>query len=68
VEKDWKRVYVAGHLYQVEIAHDLLENNGINSVILNQKDSVYRTYGDIGLYVHQDDEQRSLEILKDLKS
>ncbi|MCF8359283.1 MAG: DUF2007 domain-containing protein [Prolixibacteraceae bacterium] len=67
MEKDWKKVYFSGHLYQVEIARDLLENNGINSVILNQKDSVYKTFGDVELYVHENDEQRALELLKELK-
>ncbi len=67
MEKDWKKVYLSGHLYQVEIARELLENNGINSVILNQKDSVYKTFGDIELYVHENDELRALELLKELK-
>ncbi|MBN1924254.1 MAG: DUF2007 domain-containing protein [Prolixibacteraceae bacterium] len=68
MEKDWKRVYFSGHLYQVEIARELLENKGINAVILNQKDSVYKTFGDVELYVHKDDEQLALELLKELIS
>ncbi len=68
MEKDWKCVYLSGHLYQAEIARDILENNGIKSVILNKKDSVYRTYGDIELYVHENNEQQALELIKDLKN
>jgi Zn-dependent membrane protease YugP len=67
MEKDWKKVYFSNHLYQVEIARELLENNGIKSVILNQKDSVYKTFGDVELYVHENDEQSALELLKELK-
>lgn len=37
MEKDWKRVFLSGQLYKVEIAKDLLENNGIESVILTRK-------------------------------
>lgn len=67
MEKDWKQVFLTGELYKAEIARELLENNGINSVILNQKDSTYITFGDIVLYVNEADEEKALEILKELK-
>lgn len=68
MEKGWKQVFITGDNYKAEIARDLLEENGINSVILNQKDSVYQTFGDIEVYVNEMDETESLEILKQLKS
>jgi hypothetical protein len=68
MEKDWKQVFLTGEMYQAEIARELLENVGINSVIINQKDSVYQTFGDIELYVNEADESSALEILKQLKN
>ncbi len=67
MEKDWKQVFLAAEMYQAEIARELLENNGINSVVLNQKDSVYLTFGDIQVYVNENDETKAIEILKELK-
>jgi len=68
MEKDWKQVFLSGELYQAEIAREVLENNGINSVVLNQKDSVYKTFGNIEVYVHQNDETKAIELLKELKN
>jgi hypothetical protein len=66
MEKDWKQVFLTGEFYQAEIARDLLENNEINSVILNQKDSIYKTFGDVAVYVNESDEEKAIEILKEL--
>jgi len=67
MEKDWKQVFLTGEFYKAEMARDLLEMNGINSVILNQKDSIYQTFGDIVVYVNEPDEERAFEILNELK-
>jgi len=67
MEKDWKQVFLTGESYKAEIARDLLENNGINSVIMNQKDSVYQTFGDLAVYVNEQDEEKAIEILNELK-
>lgn len=68
MEKGWKQVFLSGQMYKAEIAKSLLENNGINSVIINQVDSVYKMFGNIELYVREEDEQKALEILKELKN
>ncbi len=67
MEKDWKQVFLTGEAYRAEIAKELLENNEIESVILNQKDSTYITFGDIEVYVHEKDVEKAIQILKDLK-
>ncbi|MFA9388835.1 MAG: DUF2007 domain-containing protein [Prolixibacteraceae bacterium] len=67
MEKDWKQVFLTGQAYQAEMAKEILENNGINAVILNQKDSVYLTFGDLEVYVNEKDVDRAVELLKDLK-
>ncbi len=68
MEKDWKQVFLTGEMYRAEMARELLELEGINSVVINQKDSVYQTFGDIELYVNNADEETALEILKQLKN
>ncbi|HBL75653.1 MAG: hypothetical protein A2W90_06205 [Bacteroidetes bacterium GWF2_42_66] len=68
MEKDWVVVFETGQGYQAEIAKEVLENEGITSVILNQRDSTYITFGPIKVYVHQDFEDRANELLKELKN
>jgi hypothetical protein len=68
VEKGWKQVFLTGDSVKAEMARELLELEGINAVVLNQKDTVYQTFGDIEVYVNESDEDTALEILKNLKN
>lgn len=68
MEKNWKQVFLSGQMYQAEIARELLVNNGINAVVLNQKDSSYTSFGSIEVYVNDEDESKAIEILKELKN
>ncbi len=54
MEKDWAVVYKAKNKYQADIIQGMLKENGIESVIINQKDSAYLSFGDTLLYVHND--------------
>ncbi len=67
MEKGWIKVFSTSDQYLVSIAKDLLENSGIESVILNQKDSSYVMWGEAELYVHDIHESQALEILIELK-
>jgi hypothetical protein len=67
MEKGWKKVYFSGDEFKVLIARDLLSENGINAVIMNQKDSSYTSFGDVELYVEKHDEEEADRILDQLK-
>ena len=66
MEKGWEKIYFGGNEFKVIIARDLLAENGINSVIMNQKDSSYLFFGDVELYVEEHDVMKSREILDQL--
>jgi hypothetical protein len=68
MEEGWKLVYFTGDNYQGDLAKELLEENGIQAVVLNRKDSSYTTFGDIEVYVSAEDEESAIRILKHLKS
>jgi hypothetical protein len=68
MEKDWKLVYFTGDDYRSVIAKELLEENGIDAVIINRKDSSYTTFGDIEVYVSNEDGEQANKILEHLKS
>jgi len=65
MEKDWAKIYETAEDVKIEIARILLEENGIEAVIINKKDSSYR-FGENELYVHRDNVIRAKQILKNL--
>jgi hypothetical protein len=50
----WKLVFTTTALYQAEMLKSLLEEEDITAVIVNQKDSSYLTFGDIEVYVNEE--------------
>jgi hypothetical protein len=67
MEKGWKQVFMSAAEYTAEMAKDILEKQNIKVVVLNQHDSAFQNFGDFCLYVSEQDEQRAIELLKDLK-
>ena len=67
MEKGWKDVFLTAHEYKATMAKDILENSGLKAVVLNQHDSAYKSFGDFVVYVEENNEQKALELLKDLK-
>lgn len=60
---DWITVFTTGQLYQAEFIKEMLETNGIEAVILNQKDSSYH-FGSISVKVNDRDKEKAAEIIK----
>lgn len=67
MEKGWKEIFLTAHEYKATMAKDILVNAGLKAIVLNQHDSVYQSFGDFVVYVEEADEQKALELLKDLK-
>lgn len=68
MEKDFIKVYTSADPYQADLAHDILDENNIQCVVLDQHDSMIPSIGEIEIYVHENDEAVALEILKHMKS
>ena len=66
MEKGWTSVFCSSDEYLVSIAKDLLENSGIESVVINHKDSAYVIWGEAEIYVTDQNESQAREILKQL--
>jgi len=66
MEKGWTSVFCSSDEYLVSIAKDLIENDGMECVVLNHKDSAYVIWGEAELYVRNDNELQAREILKQL--
>ena len=66
MEKDWVIAYESKQEYLAEIARSVLSDNDIESVIINKKDSVFNSLGNIEVYVNRDNLIRAKQILQKL--
>ena len=66
MEKDWVIAYESKQEYLANIARTILSDNDIESVIINKKDSIYNSFGDIEVYVNRDNLIRAKQILQKL--
>ncbi|MCG8578098.1 MAG: DUF2007 domain-containing protein [Flavobacteriales bacterium] len=57
------KIYTTDKVYLAEVIKGNLEASGIDTLILNQKDSSYQAFGYIELYVKPEDEERAREII-----
>lgn len=56
----WVKIYTSTQRHQVDLLEGLLQHYGIAVVIINKQDSPYGLFGEIELYVQQ---QQALEAL-----
>ena len=66
--KDFVLVFTTSEAFKAEIAKEILDDNDIHYVVMNQQDSVIPSIGEIEIYVHKDDLELALDILKKLKN
>jgi len=66
MEKDWVCVFSTEQNYQAEIAHEVLENEGIDCVIMNEHDSTFPSIGEVEVWVHKDYETKAADLLKEM--
>lgn len=64
MNKDWVKVQRIANLYRAEIIKGVLEENEIEAVIINKKDSSYQI-GYFDILVHTDNFLKALQIIKD---
>ncbi|SHM50009.1 DUF2007 domain-containing protein [Chitinophaga sp. CF418] len=65
MEKDWVKIYYTNQLFRAEIIRGMLEENGINVVLINRQDSTYLTAlpGMAELFVHNSQEAEARQLL-----
>jgi hypothetical protein len=67
MEQDWIEVFRTSHEYRAALARDILENHGINVVIMNQQDRSYLTFGTIAVMVPGTDSVQAINLLSELE-
>lgn len=64
MKNNWVKIYSSSQQHLVEIAKGVLKENGIDSVILNKKDSAYNMWGELELYTSEKDALEAASIIK----
>jgi len=64
---NWVKVFSSSKSYLVEITKSVLEEEGIESVIINQIDSAY-LFGESDLFVKNEDALTALQIISQIES
>ncbi|HHJ10770.1 MAG TPA: DUF2007 domain-containing protein [Bacteroidetes bacterium] len=67
MEKDWVKLFSTDRPYQAELARQILEENGIQAVVINKKDSSYLMFGETEVYVNQDEVIKAKQLIKTLE-
>ncbi len=63
MEKNWVKIFTSTNYYQSEIVKQMLIEHHIASVLINKQDSSHRTFGNIDVYIHQEDFSKAIEII-----
>jgi hypothetical protein len=65
MEKDWVKIYYTNQLFRAEIVKGMLEENGINVVLINRQDSSYLVSlpGMVELFIHNSQESDARQLL-----
>ena len=63
MEKDWIRIFTSTNYFQSEIVKQMLTEHHITSVLINKQDSSHRNFGNVDVYIHQDNFGNAIEIM-----
>ena len=63
MEKNWVRIYSSSNYYQSEMVKQALAGNHIDSVLINKQPSSHRSFGEVEVYIHQNDFSNAIEVI-----
>ncbi len=63
MEKNWVKIYTSSNYIQSEIVKQVLVEHQIDAVLLNKQDSSHRAFGNIEVYIHQEQFGQAVELL-----
>ena len=64
MNSNWVKIYSTSQAHLAEIAKGVLKENGIDSVVLNKKDSAYNMWGEVELYASEKNAREAMSIIK----
>ena len=67
MNKDWVAIFQTAQHYKAVIASQILDENSIESVIFNKRDSAYNAFGEIELCVRRNDVIRAKLLIQNIE-
>ena len=64
-DSNWELVFKTQNPMQADIVAGNLENNGLNVVTINKRDSSYTVFGFIELYVLEDEYETAIKLISE---
>ena len=62
--QNWISVFSTTEEFVAERIKEVLTDSGIPAVVLNQRDSSYKTFGDINVMVNKEDREKAEQVIK----
>jgi hypothetical protein len=63
MEKNWIKIFTSTNFYRSEIIKQVLCEHQIDAVLLNKQASSHRDFGDVEVYIHQQDFSHAIEVM-----
>jgi hypothetical protein len=63
MEKNWIKIFSSSDYYRSEIIKQVLTEHHIDTVLINKQSSSHRAFGDIEVYIHQENFSNAIEIM-----
>jgi hypothetical protein len=63
MEKNWIKIFTSSDYYRSEIVKQVLTEHQIATVLINKQASSHRAFGDIEVYIHQENFSNAIEIM-----
>ncbi len=62
MEKNWIKIFTSSDFYKSEIIKQVLCENDIDAVLMNKQASSHG-FGNVEIYIHQDNFSRAIEVM-----
>jgi hypothetical protein len=68
MEAGWTLIYTTTQSFEAELIKQNFSNHNIEAVILNKKDSTYTTFGELEVYIKDEDKAEALNLIKEFEN
>ncbi|MDB4927488.1 hypothetical protein [Mucilaginibacter sp.] len=63
MEKNWIKIFTSPDFYRSEIVKQVLCEHQIDAVLLNKQASSHRNFGNVEVYIHQENFSHAIELM-----
>ena len=68
MEAGWTLIYTTTQSFEAEMIKQNFSNHNIEAVILNKRDSTYTTFGELEVYIRDEDKAEALNLIKEFEN